>query len=125
MRRITIGFLVLLALAGGPARSQEPSEALKIQQLILSVERLEGAKFIRNGREHDARAAADHLRLKLKRAGRAVKTADDFIRLCGTGSSMTGEAYRIRFADGTISTAEAFFRNQLRPSATSYPVRPE
>ena len=108
-----VGFLVILALAIGPARAQDTREAAKIQHLILAVETLKGAKFLRNGSEYDARAAADHLRLKLKAAGQAVKTADDFIRLCGARSSLTGEAYRIRFADGTVTTAEAFFRNQL------------
>ncbi len=114
MKNITIGFMVLLSLAAGNAHAQGPQEAVKIRYLILSVETLEGAKFLRNGREYDARAAADHLRLKLKTAGNAVKTADDFIKLCGARSSLTGEAYRIRFADGTATETEVFFRNKLK-----------
>ena len=114
MKNITIGFMVLLSLAGGYAHAQDPQEAAKIQYLILSVETLEGAKFLRNGREYDAKAAADHLRLKLKMAGNSVKTADDFIKLCGARSSLTGEVYRVRLATGTVMVTEVFFRNKLK-----------
>ena len=42
-----------------------------------------------------------------------MKTPDDFIRLCGSTSSMTGRAYEIRFADGKVETSEAFLRARL------------
>ncbi|MBE0557375.1 MAG: DUF5329 family protein, partial [Proteobacteria bacterium] len=54
------------------------------------------------------------LRLKYKAAGDRVRTADDFIRLCGSRSSLSGEKYRIRFADGTITESELFFRHRLK-----------
>lgn len=121
MKSIPIGFMVLLVLAIGNVRAQEPPEAVKIRYLIVSVETLEGATFLRNGSEYDAKAAADHLRLKLKGAGNRVRTADDFIRLCGSRSSLTGEAYRIRFADGTVLEAEVFFRDRLKAFAADKP----
>jgi hypothetical protein len=114
MKTILIGFAVFFTLAAGNAGAQAPPEAAKIQYLIMSVATLKGATFLRNGGEYDAKAAADHLRLKLKAAGDRVKTAEDFIRLCGSRSSLTGETYRIRFADGTVLEAEAFFRNRLK-----------
>ena len=114
MKSIPLWFLALLSLALGTAYAQDPAEAAKIRQLIAAVETLEGAQFIRNGRVYDAKAAADHLRLKLKTAGNRVKTADDFIRLCGSRSSLSGEKYRIRFADGTTVDSEVFFRTRLK-----------
>ena len=69
MKNISIVLMVLLSLVVARAYAQDTSEAAKIQYLITSVETLEGAKFIRNGNEYDARAAADHLRLKLKGSG--------------------------------------------------------
>ena len=75
---------------------------------------LKGAKFVRNGTEYEAPAAASHLRLKLKAAGRKVKTAEDFIQYCASRSSISGEPYLIRFTDGTTVKSEAFFRNQLK-----------
>ncbi len=113
MRIIPTSLILLLSLTAGIACAQPPREAAKIDSLIHAVETLEGAKFLRNGQEYDARAAADHLRLKLRTAGDRVKTADDFIRLCGSKSSLTGQKYRIRFADGTTTDAEVFFRKKL------------
>ena len=121
MRNISAVFMVLLSLVAVRAYAQDISEAAKIQYLIASVEALEGAKFIRNGREYDTRAASDHLRLKLKVAGGKVKTAEDFITLCASKSSVTGEPYLMRFADGTTVKSEVFFRNKLKTFATDKP----
>ncbi|MFA6412240.1 MAG: DUF5329 family protein [Syntrophales bacterium] len=112
-KKITVLFIVLISLVAVRAYAQDSREAAKIKYLIASVETLEGAKFIRNGREYDARPAANHLRLKLKNAGNHVKTAEDFIKYCGSKSSMTGEPYLIRFTDGITVKAEAFFRKKL------------
>lgn len=90
------------------------SEQAKIQSLIASVEQLPGAVFIRNGTEYDAHKAADHLRLKLKYAGKRVQTADQFISNLATGSSMTGKPYQIRFADGHTVESAVYFREQLK-----------
>jgi hypothetical protein len=102
-----------LALSTQPVRAGV-SEAEKIDYLIASVEKLSGAKFVRNGSVYDAAAAADHLRLKRRNGGSRCKTAEDFIRWCGSGSSMSGDPYRIRFADGTEITSEAFLRARLK-----------
>jgi hypothetical protein len=107
-------FFVLLFLLIGYAWAQKTGEAAKIQYLISAVETQEGAKFLRNGRQYDAGAAAAHLRRKLRAAGDRVKTADDFIRLCASTSSISGEPYRILFCDGTAMDAEVFFRNKLK-----------
>ena len=52
--------------------------------------------FIRNGGEHDAAAAADHLQTKYERAGDATMTAEDFIAKLGSVSSTSGRPYRVR-----------------------------
>ena len=114
MKHYGAAIMILVLAAVGYGYALEPGEASKIQYLITSVETLEGAKFIRNGGEHDAKAAAAHLRLKLKVAGAKVKTADDFIRICASKSSLSGEPYRIRFSDGTTVEAGVFFRNKLK-----------
>ena len=81
--------LTLLVMVVTSVHALDVSETAKIYFLIASVDSLEGAKFIRNGREYDAKAASGHLSLKLKTAGDKVKTADDFINLCASRSSMT------------------------------------
>jgi hypothetical protein len=114
MKKIIILIILLLFLLVGFGYGQDSQEGAKIQYLISSVEVLKGAKFIRNGKDYDAKRAGDHLRLKLKAAGDHIKTAEDFIRLCASRSSVSGEPYRIRFSDGVTIEAEVFFRNRLK-----------
>jgi hypothetical protein len=105
--------VVLAGSAAGAAGFRDAAEERRIGRLIEAVETLPGAQFIRNGTAHDGKAAADHLKRKLNAAGDRVRTAEDFIRLCASRSSLTGEPYRIRLADGTIQDAEVFFRGRL------------
>lgn len=121
MKKLSAVLVILLLLPAVRVCAGDPSEAARIRYLIASVEALEGATFIRNGSEHDARAAAGHLRLKLKAAGSKVKTAEDFIKFCASRSSITGEPYLIRLADGTTVRSEVFFRNKLRTLAGDKP----
>jgi hypothetical protein len=114
MKIFPLCFMIFFSLSIGYADAQEAQESVKIQYLISSIKDLKGAKFIRNGEEYDTDAATDHLRLKLRSAGKHVKTADDFIRLCGSKSSVSGKPYQIRFSDGTTLETEVFFRKRLK-----------
>lgn len=99
--------LFLMGLLAAPAFGQQNIEQRKIAYLISAIADLHDATFIRNGSEYDAGQAVQHLRLKLSRAGARVKTAEDFIRYCATGSSVSGERYTIRFGDGrTVAVAD-------------------
>ena len=100
----------LLAL---PAVGQQDIERQKIAYLIDSVATLQGATFIRNGTGYDAARAADHMRLKLRLAGSRVKTAEDFITYCATGSSISGTRYAIRFRDGHVVDSATFLHDRL------------
>jgi hypothetical protein len=88
-------------------------EQHKIQYLISAIANLKDDKFLRNGSEYAAQRAADHLRLKLRYAGDRVKTAEDFIIYCATGSSMSGEKYQIKFDDGRLVDSATFLRDKL------------
>ena len=114
MKTLFVLIIIFPFLLMGIGYGLESREADKIQYLISSVEVLKGAKFIRNGKLYDAGRAGDHLRLKLKAAGGQIKTAEDFIRLCASRSSVSGEPYRIRFSDGVTIESEVFFRNRLK-----------
>jgi hypothetical protein len=102
---------VVLLLAPAP---DAQAERQKIEALILAVAQLKGAVFIRNGSEHTPQQAADHLRLKWGNAGSRVKTAQDFIRGCGTKSSFSGKPYRLRYADGRESSCSDFLWTELK-----------
>ena len=106
--------LALLALFSGGVSAGDTSEKKKIEFLIAAVENLKEAKFIRNGTEHTGKEAAEHLRMKLKKAGDRVRTADDFIRLCASKSFLSGKPYMIRSTAGKTITSEEFFREKLK-----------
>jgi len=105
--------MMLFALLAPPVFAQQNVEQKKIAYLIESVATLQDATFIRNGTAYDAARAADHMRLKLRLAGSRVKTAEDFITYCATGSSMSGIKYSIRFHDGRTVDSATFLRSKL------------
>ena len=119
MKNIPVLLMVHLSFVVLHAYAQDFSETAKIQYLIASVETLDGARFIRNGREYDTRAASNHLRLKLKTLGDKVKTAEDFIHLCASKSSLSGEPYLIRLPDGSTIKSEIFFKDKLKTFAAN------
>ena len=106
-------FLLLFAMAAS-LFAREAKEDARIDALLKQVASLEGATFIRNGSEHSAKEAADHLRKKLGRAGERVKTAEDFIAGCATKSSITGKPYKIRFSDGSEEESGAYLHAELK-----------
>ena len=105
--------LVLFALLAMPVFGQQNIEQQKIAYLIDAVATLQDATFIRNGTAYDAAHAADHMRLKLRFSGSRIKTAEDFIVYCGTGSSMSGIKYTIRFQDGHSVDSATFLHRRL------------
>jgi hypothetical protein len=80
---------------------QRLSEEQKIDQLLQYVSNMQGATFIRNGDDHSPGDAAKHLRSKFRKHAGKIKTAHDFIDHLATKSSISGDVYKIRMADGT------------------------
>lgn len=118
MKRTVIFLAMLLGLAV-VARADPTTE---IEGLLSYVGSLQGAKFIRNGSEHTPDEAVAHLRLKWKNQAGAIATAEDFIRLCGTKSSLSGQPYVIRFADGRAEECALVLARQLRTLRTAKPA---
>jgi hypothetical protein len=101
--------LAVLARAGDPSAV----ERSRIEYLLAVVASLHDAQFIRNGKAYDGQAAVNHLRTKLRAAGLRVQTAEDFIRYCASESSVSGQPYEIRFADGRVVLSADFLRQKL------------
>lgn len=86
----------------------------EVEALLGYVEHLEGATFIRNGDEHRAQEAAGHLKMKWGRLEKKITTAEDFIRLCASKSSLSGERYKVRFADGSERFCDELLLEKLK-----------
>lgn len=89
------------------------TESEKIEKLIEAV-RESGHTFIRNGQEHGSSEAADHLSMKLEKAGDRVRTAEEFIAGIASRSSMTGKPYMLRTGDGTEYRTRDWLLSHLR-----------
>lgn len=95
--------LLLSALSGSPAAAAQirpAAEQAKIDALLGRIAESNGT-FIRNGKEYTAKKAVAHLASKLRRAGRRVQTARDFIAGIASRSLQSGKPYELRLPDGT------------------------
>jgi uncharacterized protein DUF5329 len=125
IRRWLLAFLlVVLPLCCAVASTARSPD---IDALIARVEQSRGVAFVRNGSAHSAHEAATHLRRKLAAAHGRIVTAEQFIDVLGTRSSLTGIAYRVRFADGREIDSAVWLRQllrELREARLKAPVQP-
>lgn len=93
---------LLMSMAAASNADETITEAQAKQEIHYLLQYIadSGATFIRNGDEHSARDAADHLAMKYRRASRYAKTAEDFIDNLASKSSFTGKPYTVVTADG-------------------------
>jgi hypothetical protein len=97
--------------AAKPREATDLSEGERIERLLRIIERSD-VTFIRNEVEYGGSQAAEHLRRKLEAAGAGRMTLGQFIEEIGSRSSMTGKAYQVRLADGTVMDAGPWMRRQ-------------
>lgn len=96
---------------GGPllvprvAATPSDAEARLIEAVIQSIATMSGTVFIRNGATATAAEASKHLRDKYAYYRSEIATAEDFIRLCGTRSALSGRAYLVRLPNGVEQPA--------------------
>ena len=101
------------ALEPPHATSHALSESQKIQSLIHDLEATKGPRFVRDGHTYSVTQAVGYLRLQLRQAGKRIATAQDFIAICASRAPKTGQANRIRFANGREMDAGQYFRTRL------------
>ena len=106
-RSLLVLFILLAASAFAGGREVETQ---KIESLISAVAKLDGAKFVRNGKAYDPATAAKFLRGKWERQAKEIVTAGDFIDKIASRSSTTGRVYLVRFADGREVPVAEFLR---------------
>ncbi len=70
------------------------SESEEINYLLTHLEN-SGCTFIRNGDDHDAKEAREHLEMKYNYAKRRIKTAENFIDKIASKSSFSRKIYEV------------------------------
>ena len=89
------------------------TEIQKIESLIAFIAKQEGV-FLRNGGEYTPGQAAEHLRMKWKKGGSAIKTADIFIEKLASTSSVSGKPYQIRLKNGQLVNLGPLLKAELK-----------
>ena len=114
LRALLAVLLVLLAVQTAWARPSA-AEAEEIEHL-LGYLATSGCTFNRNGTWHAAQQAAQHLRDKydylLKK--NLVTTAESFIELAASRSSVSGRPYLVRCGSAAPLQSETWFRTELK-----------
>lgn len=128
---VALALAFALALPRGTLAGDSGQTDTEIRYLLDFVAR-SGCMFTRNGTTYDPTGAADHLRLKLRRGGQYVSTADEFIDRLASESSWSGKPYTVE-CDGTVESSrdwlhralDDYRRDAARGAAGLQPSRPE
>ena len=122
MRRVVVS-LLLLAFANSSEAESPPATTAEIAHLLAAVEASQ-CTFIRNGTPHPSAEARAHMELKYDHVRRRVDTAEDFIELAGSQSSITGRPYLVQCADEPQRSSRDWLLERLhafRDGTTDHP----
>ena len=72
-----------------------------------------GCTFIRNGKQHEASAAEDHLRMKYRRGKRYASSTEEFIERLASKSSMSKKLYYIECEGDDKTPSGDWLRERL------------
>jgi hypothetical protein len=107
-------FLAALLLLPVLSEARPAAEDQRIEHLLGVIHGMKDAVFVRSGKDYGGAEAADHLRMKLGKAGEKVQTAEQFVDGIASKSYLTGKPYQIRFKDGRVVNAGPFLMEKLK-----------
>jgi hypothetical protein len=102
---------MLAALMAGPVPAASTDTDREIAHLLDYIQS-SGCTFVRNGSQSDAATARAHVARKYDYVKSRVRSAEDFIRLAATQSSISGEPYHVR-CGGQDSLTGAWLMQEL------------
>jgi hypothetical protein len=114
MKRIILIILFSLIFC-----SADSARVIKEGELELAIAHLlnyvseSGCTFIRNGKEYKAEKAANHMRRKYEHYKDEIETPEDFIRLAGTKSILSGRPYMVRTESGKEASCAEWLESAL------------
>ena len=112
--RFLVGLILWLLLL--PSAQAEPRLGVQIEvSFLLGYVEGAGCSFYRNGSWYDSRSAQAHLREKYMFlvARNMINSTDDFIDLVATESSLSGQPYAVKCADGASVSSNRWLREEL------------
>lgn len=107
--------MALALFFGPPAFAQAPTDVQTEIDFLLNFVEISGCEFYRNGSWYNSEQAQEHLRTKFDylSARDRIHTAEDFIDLAATKSSMSGKPYEIRCGDCATTAASNWLTGVL------------
>ena len=108
----TIAMFALLSIVASATLAEDQTVGVEIDFLINAVSE-SGCKFVRNGKEHTADEAVDHLQMKARRGKRYYDTTEEFIDRIASKSSWSGKQYLIQCDGEPAVTAAEWFTQVL------------
>ncbi len=105
-------FLSVFVTTQGLALS--PEETMRTESLLAALGKQQNLTFTRNGTAQSAVDAESHLRLKLRKTEKRLNTAEQFIDNVASKSSVTGEEYQVKDAQGNVTSANEYLHELLK-----------
>jgi hypothetical protein len=117
-------FLLLALVTAAPAGAAPPPAAAREIEGLVAALGASGCDFQRNGSWYTAKKAEQHLRRKYDylRERDKVATAEQFIALAGTRSSMSGRGYSVRCPGKPVVDSAAWLQGRLRALRATGPT---
>lgn len=114
VKHITATVILLLGLfISAQTFALSSEEQTRTEALLTELGKQQNLTFIRNGSEYSAADAESHLRLKLSKTQKRLKTAEQFIDNVASKSSITGEEYQVRDGQGKVTSANNYLHDLL------------
>lgn len=125
---LIVGLVGLVSSSGIVAAEMGDASRREVDQLLGRVAQ-SGCEFYRSGSWFDGNKARDHLERKYRylAARNLLGSAEDFVVMAATRSSMSNEAYAIRCHGGAQQPSAAWLTEELRnirQSASKAPATP-
>jgi predicted GTPase len=110
-----IAVMIVSVQAGAEKKADDPKKEDLDATIahLLDFVRTSDVVFIRNGKEHSAEEAVDHIGKKYNHYKKKINTPEDFIEKSATKSMMSGKLYEIRLKDGTVITCRDWLTAEL------------
>jgi hypothetical protein len=102
----------LLLLCLGATADVPPEQRAAVEHLLATLETSD-CVMIRNGRAHDGREAAEHVRRKYDHFRDRIGSTEDFIAYSATKSLVSGRAYQVQCPGEGPQPAADWLLNEL------------